>query len=51
MKCPNCGKELTLEDYETYYDNEKEDTSYYIICSDCGYDETEDKNNILFIDD
>ena len=37
MKCPNCGKELNLEDYETYYNEEYEDTSYYIICSKCGY--------------
>ena len=41
MKCPKCGKELTYEDYETYYDEENEDTSYYILCSDCGYDESE----------
>ena len=25
MKCPKCGKELTYEDYETYYDKENED--------------------------
>lgn len=42
MKCPKCGKELTYEDYETYYDEENEDTSYYILCSDCGYDEMEE---------
>ena len=39
MKCPECGKELTLDDYETFYDDECEDTSYYIICSECGYSE------------
>ena len=38
-KCKNCGKELTLGDYETYYDEESEDTSYYVICSSCGYEE------------
>ena len=43
MKCLKCGKELTYEDYETYYDEENEDTSYYILCSDCGYDESEVK--------
>ena len=24
-----------------FYDEENEDTSYYILCSDCGYDESE----------
>lgn len=40
MKCPKCGKELTIDDYETYYDTEVEDTSYYILCSECGYNES-----------
>ena len=40
-KCPICDKVLTLDDYETYYDYEREDISYYIICSNCGYDENE----------
>ena len=39
--CPNCGKTLTYRDYETYYDEEHEDTSYYILCSSCGYNELE----------
>lgn len=39
MKCPNCNKELELKDFETYYNEEIEDTSYYIICSECGYEE------------
>ena len=39
MKCPNCGKELTIADYETYYNIETEDTAYYIICSECGYED------------
>ena len=38
-KCPDCGKVLTYEDYETYYDDEYDDTSYYILCSNCGYRE------------
>ena len=38
-KCPECGKKLTIADYETYYDEENDDTSYYIWCSDCGYRE------------
>lgn len=37
--CPECGKPLTYEDYETYYDEEVEDTSSFILCSHCGYDE------------
>ena len=41
IKTENEEKELTYEDYETYYDEENEDTSYYILCSDCGYDESE----------
>lgn len=41
--CPNCGKTLTYCDYETYYDEEYEDTSYYILCSSCGYNELEDR--------
>ena len=40
-RCPICGKELTLADYETYYDAEREDISYYIICSNCDYNELE----------
>lgn len=40
MVCPQCGKKLDLSDYETYFDEEREDTSYYIICSECGYDES-----------
>lgn len=38
-KCPKCGKVLTMDDYETYYDYECEDTSYFIFCSKCGYNE------------
>lgn len=38
MKCPICGKILTVNDYETYYDEETEDTAYYIVCN-CGYEE------------
>ena len=44
--CPNCGKVLTYEDYETYYDEETEDTAYCILCSSCGYDETEEESEV-----
>lgn len=36
-------KTLTYCDYETYYDEEYEDTSYYILCSSCWYNELEDR--------
>ena len=41
-KCPKCGKELTIDDYETYYDDYYGDTSCYIVCSECGFDERDD---------
>lgn len=37
--CPQCGKELTIDDYETSYDPYEGDTYYYIVCSECGFDE------------
>lgn len=40
-RCPCCGKELKIEDYDTYYDPEVEDTCYYTLCSKCGYDSRE----------
>ena len=37
--CPKCGKKLTIDDYETYYNEETEDTCYHILCDSCGYNE------------
>ena len=37
--CPKCGKVLKIEDYDTRYDQDIEDTIMVILCSSCGYDE------------
>ena len=42
MVCPNCGKELEGKDFEFYYDEEIEDSSSFILCSKCGYDERDE---------
>lgn len=41
MKCPKCNKVLTCEDFTTTYDEDEEDIICHILCSNCGYDESE----------
>lgn len=40
-ECPECGKLLTLADYEPGYDKETQEAVHWIWCSNCGYSERE----------
>ena len=42
--CPNCGRELAVEDYGVDYDYGFECPICFVLCSNCGFDE----RNLIF---